>query len=281
MRPQLRLNERGDRDLLASNAIVYTNIVAPIQRHLSEYAGPYATENNFFYAAYASICRTLRTLESRSVPYSPDVRAAYGPVSWLYLIGDVSYEGYKYTISDVLNEGYNSSSHNQRRLLAFLPLTPDQEPGTGLPATARRLIALGPARNLPECCTVMGLPAFFHSVVSMGLAAFAMKSVMKNSGQVIRTWKLQFIRSGPPVVPFLPAIPFRRAMFENAVEWAFHKGFETGGKAAVGNAAYDGSPRTAGQDLLAKRRKYNFAPQTWRSGRWKALNSCFNVSINI
>ncbi|KAF4496476.1 mitochondrial fission process 1 [Fusarium agapanthi] len=215
--------------------------------------GPDSTDTNFRYAAYATRIRTILLSAHRYVAYTSDigesfrpvahpnlVRAAYG-VSWLYLIGDVSYEGYK------------SYWHNQRVLNPKVQLSPRQEKVTGLPATETRLIEPGTVPPLEDYRTVMVQRAIFQSVASMGLPAFTIHSVVRYSGRAMKNMKNQAIRTWAPIGLGLAVVPFLPAMFdepvENAVEWAFHKGFETfGGKAAVGNA-----PTTGREDLLAKR----------------------------
>ncbi|RBA17117.1 hypothetical protein FPRO05_01841 [Fusarium proliferatum] len=217
--------------------------------------GPDSTDTNFRYAAYANRIRTILLSAHRYVAYTSDigesfrpvahpnlVRAAYG-VSWLYLIGDVSYEGYK------------SYWHNQRVLNPKVQLSPRQEKVTGLPATETRLIEPGTVPPLEDYRTVMVQRAIFQSVASMGLPAFTIHSVVRYSGRAMKNMKNQVIRTWAPIGLGLAVVPFLPAMFdepvENAVEWAFHKGFETfGGKAAVGNA-----PTTGREDLLAKRPK--------------------------
>ncbi|CVK89042.1 hypothetical protein FPRO06_03808 [Fusarium proliferatum] len=217
--------------------------------------GPDSTDTNFRYAAYATRIRTILLSAHRYVAYTSDigesfrpvahpnlVRAAYG-VSWLYLIGDVSYEGYK------------SYWHNQRVLNPKVQLSPRQEKVTGLPATETRLIEPGTVPPLEDYRTVMVQRAIFQSVASMGLPAFTIHSVVRYSGRAMKNMKNQVIRTWAPIGLGLAVVPFLPAMFdepvENAVEWAFHKGFETfGGKAAVGNA-----PTTGREDLLAKRPK--------------------------
>ncbi|CVK99749.1 uncharacterized protein FMAN_02515 [Fusarium mangiferae] len=217
--------------------------------------GPDSTDTNFRYAAYATRIRTILLSAHRYVAYTSDigesfrpvahpnlVRAAYG-VSWLYLIGDVSYEGYK------------SYWHNQRVLNPKVQLSPRQEKVTGLPATETRLIEPGTVPPLEDYRTVMVQRAIFQSVASMGLPAFTIHSVVRYSGRAMKNMKNQAIRTWAPIGLGLAVVPFLPAMFdepvENAVEWAFHKGFETfGGKAAVGNA-----PTTGREDLLAKRPK--------------------------
>ncbi|KAI1017411.1 hypothetical protein LB505_004913 [Fusarium chuoi] len=217
--------------------------------------GPDSTDTNFRYAAYATRIRTILLSAHRYVAYTSDigesfrpvahpnlVRAAYG-VSWLYLIGDVSYEGYK------------SYWHNQRVLNPKVQLSPRQEKVTGLPATETRLIEPGTVPPLEDYRTVMVQRAIFQSVASMGLPAFTIHSVVRYSGRAMKNMKNQAIRTWAPIGLGLAVVPFLPAMFdepvENAVEWAFHKGFETfGGKAAVGNA-----PTTGREDLLTKRPK--------------------------
>ncbi|KAF5634473.1 uncharacterized protein FTJAE_6680 [Fusarium tjaetaba] len=217
--------------------------------------GPDSTDTNFRYAAYATRIRTILLSAHRYVAYTSDigesfrpvahpnlVRAAYG-VSWLYLIGDVSYEGYK------------AYWHNQRVLNPKVQLSPRQEKVTGLPATETRLIEPGTVPPLEDYRTVMVQRAIFQSVASMGLPAFTIHSVVRYSGRAMKNMENQVIRTWAPIGLGLAVVPFLPAMFdepvENAVEWAFHKGFETfGGKAAVGNA-----PTTGREDMLAKRPK--------------------------
>ncbi|KAG5747336.1 hypothetical protein H9Q69_005278 [Fusarium xylarioides] len=217
--------------------------------------GPDSTDTNFRYAAYATRIKTILLSAHRYVAYTSDigesfrpvahpnlVRAAYG-VSWLYLIGDVSYEGYK------------AYWHNQRVLNPKVQLSPRQEKITGLPATETRPIEPGTVPPLEDYRTVMVQRAIFQSVASMGLPAFTIHSVVRYSGRAMKNMKNQVIRTWAPIGLGLAVVPFLPAMFdepvENAVEWAFHKGFETfGGKAAVGNA-----PTTGREDLLAKRPK--------------------------
>jgi len=105
---------------------------------------------------------------------------------------------------------------------------------------------------------VMAQRAVFQSVASMGLPAFTIHSIVRYSGKALRDAKNTTIRSWGPigVCLFLPsyprflvilawlhqftmeelagrvaAVPFLPFIFdkpvEQAVEWGFHKGFET------------------------------------------------------
>lgn len=222
---------------------------------IAEGYGPDSTDSNVRYAAYATRIRTILLSAHRYVAYTSDigesfrpvahpnlVRGAYG-VSWLYLIGDVSYEGYK------------SYWHNQRVLNPSVQLTPRQEKVTGLPATETRALQPGTVAPLDDYRTVMVQRAIFQSLASMGLPAFTIHSVVRYSGRAMKDMKNKAIRTWTPIGLGLAIVPFLPAMFdepvENAVEWAFHKGFETfGGKSAVGNA-----PTMGREDLLTKKPK--------------------------
>ncbi|WAO85106.1 Mitochondrial fission process protein 1 [Fusarium falciforme] len=212
-----------------------------------------STDSNLRYAAYAARLRTILLSAHRYVAYTSDigesfrpvahpnlVRGAYG-VSWMYLLGDVSYEGYK------------AYWHNQRVRDPTIQLTARQEKITGLPAIETRVVKPGEVSPLEDYRTVMVQRAIFQSVASMGLPAFTIHSVVRYSGRAMKGMKNKMIRTWAPIGLGLAVVPFLPAMFdepvENAVEWAFHKGFEMyGGKGAVGNA-----PATGREELLAKK----------------------------
>lgn len=173
------------------------------------------------------------------------VRGAYG-VSWAYILGDVSYEGYK------------AYWHNQRALNPRLELTARQQkilgvedvttPPPAAAAAADPALGVGAVAPLDDYRTVMLQRGIFQSLASMGLPAFTIHSVVRYSGRAMKDVKNVRVRTWAPiglglaVVPFLPSI-FDKPV-ENAVEWAFHKGFEAyGGHDAVGNAPLIGRER--------------------------------------
>ncbi|KAH7319859.1 mitochondrial 18 KDa protein-domain-containing protein [Stachybotrys elegans] len=217
--------------------------------------GPDSTETNVRYAAYAARARTILLSAHRYVAYTSDigesfrpvahpnlVRAAYG-ISWLYILGDVSHEGYR------------AYWHNQRVRNPKLELTPHQEKVTGLPAIETRSLQPGTVPPLEDWRTVMVQRAIFQSVASMGLPAFTIHSMVRYSGQAMKNVKNKRLRTWGPIGLGLAVVPFLPTLFdepvENAVEWVFHKGFEAyGGKKYVGNA-----PVTGREDLLSQRPK--------------------------
>ncbi|KAJ0306722.1 hypothetical protein COL5a_006078 [Colletotrichum fioriniae] len=222
---------------------------------------PESTESNVRYAAYVTRIRTIMMSAHRYVAYTSDigesfrpvahpglVRTAYG-ISWLYILGDVSYEGYK------------AYWANQRVLNPHLQLTARQAKITGLPDAVSdathpsEVVPGGKVAPLDDYRTVMIQRGIFQSIASMGLPAFTIHSVVRYSGRALKNAKNPKIRTWGPIGLGLAVVPFLPSLFdepvENAVEWIFHKGFESyGGKDFVGNA-----PATGREDLLAKRPK--------------------------
>lgn len=158
------------------------------------------------------------------------MRGAYG-VSWAYILGDVSYEGYK------------AYWHNQRTLNPQLELSEKAKKITGLPDTADPSNTIAPQAVPPlqDWRTVMAQRAIFQSVASMGLPAFTIHSVVRYSGRALKDAKNKTIRTWGPIGLGLAVVPFLPTLFdepvETATEWIFHKAFETlGGKEYVGDA---------------------------------------------
>jgi fission process protein 1 len=177
------------------------------------------------------------------------VRAAYG-ISWAYILGDVVHEGYKAYCS------------NQRILHPYLPREASQEryndaktdPGPGLHESG---VSLEPGKvaAINDYRTVMAQRAIFQSIASMGLPAFTIHSIVRYSGKALKDSKNVRFRTYGPIGLGLAAVPALPYLFdkpvEEAVEWIFHKGFETfGGKEAVGNA-----PATGREQRLEQKNK--------------------------
>ncbi|KAK4152343.1 mitochondrial fission process protein 1 [Chaetomidium leptoderma] len=228
------------------------------------YAPP-STESNVRYAAYAARFRTILLSAHRYVAYTSDigesfrpvahpwlVRGAYG-VSWAYILGDVSYEGYK------------AYWHNQRVLNPRVELTTRQQQilgvdlsGSPASAPAPRAAAPGVVSPLEDYRTVMLQRGIFQSLASMGLPAFTIHSVVRYSGRAMKDVKNVRVRTWGPIGLGLAVVPFLPSLFdkpvENAVEWVFHKGFErVGGHEAVGNTPLIGRERQLSERPKAKK----------------------------
>lgn len=233
------------------------------------HSAPPSTESNVRYAAYAARARTILLSAHRYVAYTSDigesfrpvahpwlVRAAYG-VSWAYILGDVSYEGYKayWRNQRILNPNVKLSPRAQKVLGINKPdavLTSE----SSLPASAEsRAATKGYVPPLEDYRTVMLQRAIFQSIASMGLPAVTIHSVVKYSSRAMKDVKNKTLRTWGPIGLGLSVVPFLPKLFdkpvENAVEWTFHKAFETfGGKEAVGDA-----PRIGREKQLSEKPK--------------------------
>ncbi|KAL8243646.1 hypothetical protein R6Q59_009904 [Mikania micrantha] len=204
-----------------------------------------STETNLRYAAYANRVRTIMMSASRYVAYTSDigesfrpvahpylVKGAYG-VSWAYLVGDVSYEGYKAykrnmkIMSPENNEHMKAAMANSAATSpAGSPVTLDQSSKPHIPA-------------IEDWKAVMAQRAVFQSIASMGLPAFTIHSIVKYSGKALKSAANPALRTWGPIGLGLAAVPALPYMFdkpvEEAVEWSFYHAFRTiGGESAVG-----------------------------------------------
>ncbi|CAK7213498.1 hypothetical protein SEUCBS140593_001875 [Sporothrix eucalyptigena] len=225
---------------------------------------PESTSSNVRYAAYAARLRTILLSAHRYVAYTSDigesfrpvahpylVRTAYG-ISWTYIIGDVSYEGYKAYLHNqrTINPNYKLTERQKR--IAGVQDTEDmfqrstdkagKTAGTDTTSSSALVTAKpGVVTPLEDYRTVMLQRAIFQSIASMGLPAFTIHSVVRYSGRALKNVKNQTIRTWAPIGLGLAVVPMLPTLFdkpvENAVEYVFHKGFEKfGGKEAVGEA---------------------------------------------
>lgn len=229
-----------------------TLVTEALQFLTISYSGPDSTDSNLRYAAYATRIRTILLSAHRYVAYTSDigesfrpvahpnlVRAAYG-ISWLYILGDVSHEGYR------------AYWHNQRVLNPALELTPHQEKITGLSKAETVDVKPGVVSPLEDYRTVMLQRGIFQSLASMGLPAFTIHSVVRYSGRALKDAKNKTIRTWGPIGLGLAVVPFLPTLFdepvENAVEWVFHKGFASmGGQKYVGDAPATGREKALSQ----------------------------------
>jgi fission process protein 1 len=229
---------------------------------------PESTESNVRYAAYASRFRTILLSAHRYVAYTSDIgesfrpiahpiaiRAAYG-VSWAYLIGDVS------------NEGYKAYLRNQRTLKG------EEESGAQVPAATTtstgEKVQVGESRSLGAGITgdsvakqqpegrvvpiedyraVMAQRAVFQGLASMGLPAFTIHSIVRYSGRALKNAANAKLRTWGPIGLGLAAVPALPYMFDEpveiATEWVFHNAF----RAIGGPEAVRHSPETGKQEM--------------------------------
>jgi len=183
----------------------------------------------------------------RPVAHPNYVRAAYG-ISWAYLVGDVAHEGYKaYCANQRVKHPYlpREASHERYNDAKTEIKTVAEDAGVSL--------IPGKVAPLDDYRTVMAQRAIFQGIASMGLPAFTIHSIVRYSGRALKDVKNPRLRVYGPIGLGLAAVPALPFLFdvpvETAVEYIFHKGFETfGGKAAVGSA-----PATGREEALRHR----------------------------
>lgn len=208
-----------------------------------------STESDIRYAAYATRIRTILLSAHRYVAYTSDVGESFRPIahpilirgayaiSWAYLIGDVSHEGYKAYLQNqrtVAGEDISATHVQAKKDTTVASMaTPEPSLAAGAVAATKDLIRPGVVAPIDDYRTVMVQRAIFQSIASMGLPAFTIHSIVKYSGRAFRNAANKNIRTWAPIGLGLAAVPALPYMFdkpvEEAVEWTFHKGFEMAG----------------------------------------------------
>jgi mitochondrial fission process protein 1 len=125
------------------------------------------------------------------------VRAAYG-VSWLYLVGDVSYEGYKaYAQNRKVLDPVAAMSKRPDAAAKSQALTT----GAAVRESGGGAVLLAPGRvaAIDDYRAVMAQRAVFQSIASMGLPAFTIHSIVRYSGRALKDAKNKTIRTWGPI----------------------------------------------------------------------------------
>lgn len=222
-----------------------------------------STDTSLRYAAYGSRVRTILLSAHRYVAYTSDIgesirpvahpyliRSAYA-VSWLYLVGDVAFEGRRARKRNqaALSAAYpaeaaysavSTEAKNSADLKAAQAASP--EPGVaaaGIEATSKDLqpAPKGLTAAVPpqeHYVAVMAQRAIFQGLASMALPAFTIHSMVKYSGKALKNVKNQRVRTYGPIGLGLLVVPALPYVFdhpvEGAVEWLFEEGFQLYGK---------------------------------------------------
>jgi fission process protein 1 len=177
------------------------------------------------------------------------IKSAYG-VSWAYLIGDVSYEGYKaYKRNNRIME-----PKGQEHLQAVLQASSPQGSPVQSDATTQALSI--PA--IEDWKSVVAQRAIFQGLASMGLPAFTIHSIVKYSGKALKNAPNPVIRTWGPIGLGLAAVPALPYLFdepvEHVVEWTFYNAFKAiGGEKAVGQRHSTGRAEALSGDVKTLR----------------------------
>ncbi|KAJ5966452.1 hypothetical protein N7481_013166 [Penicillium waksmanii] len=210
-----------------------------------------STDTPYRYAAYANRIRTILLSAHRYVAYTSDIGESFRPVahpilvrsayavSWAYLLGDVSHEGYKAYLRNrraltAPGQEYRDASVSVGQELRGMAMGNLAKPLDENPAAAaaggeqESELTPWPTNTISlaeDYRMVMAKRAIFQGLASMGLPAFTIHSVVKYSGKMVRGSKIVFVRTWVPIGLGLTVVPFLPYIFdhpvEEAVDWAF------------------------------------------------------------
>ena len=193
------------------------------------------TDTSIRYAAYATRIRTIMLSAHRYVAYTSDigesfrpiahpylVKGAYG-ISWLYLIGDVSNEGYKAycrnqrtlhpeqylvdpkgedntTTATTTTTGRSTAILNKVQEAAKTVTNTEgvKYGGEGTALTGGQ-IAPGKVPAIEDYRAIMAQRAIFQAVASMGLPAFTIHSIVRYSGRALKDARNKTLRTWGPI----------------------------------------------------------------------------------
>lgn len=249
--------------------------------NIYEGLGTDTTETTARYAAYANRLRTIMLSAHRYVAYTSDIGESFRPVAHPWLVRGAYGVSWAYILGDVSHEGWKAYKRNQRLLYPhgdeYKDASAVQAPMPASKAEPQSVPVHVPA--IEDYRSVMAQRAVFQSVASMGLPAFTIHSIVKYSGKAlknaanttIRTWgpigvsgtcesslfldMLTMLQLGLAAVPALPYM-FDEPV-EQAVEWTFYQAFRAiGGENAVGERHATGRKHDLREEVkLAKEAK--------------------------
>lgn len=231
-----------------SSPVPFTTSTCDLPSANTSSSAPQSTESSIRYAAYATRIRTALLSAQRYVAYTSDIGESFRPVAHPNLVRTAYGISWAYIIGDVAHEGYKAYCSNQRTMHPELPREATYEryndAKSDINAVAYNAgVSLTPQKVTPlnDYRTVMAQRFIFQTIASMGLPAFTIHSIVRYSGRALKNAKNVGVRTFGPIGLGLAAVPALPYLFdkpvEEAVEWVFHKGFETvGGKEYVGDA---------------------------------------------
>lgn len=160
-----------------------------------------STDGNIRYAAYASRARTILLSAHRYVAYTSDIGESFRPIAHPYLVKGAYGISWAYLIGDVSHEGYKAYCRNQK-LLHPSPEMVEQSTGTKSNLTPDAMSAMSKNVHVPaleDYRAVMVQRALFQGVASMGLPAFTIHSIVRYSGRAMKNLKNTTLRTWGPI----------------------------------------------------------------------------------
>ncbi len=169
----------------------------------------------------------------RYVAYTSDIGESFRPIAHPYLVSGAYAISWLYLIGDVSHEGYKAYCRNQRTLYPEKYLTEiiDQNKSKDIPSTGQSTGIFNKVQEIAKNATstegiksavqgsgtttdqivpgripaiedyraVMAQRAIFQAVASMGLPAFTIHSIVRYSGRALKDAKNKTIRTWGPI----------------------------------------------------------------------------------
>ena len=170
---------------------------------LYEGQGADSIDTNYRYAAYATRLRTIMLSAHRYVAYTSDIGESFRPIAHPYLVRSAYAISWAYLIGDVSHEGWKAYHRNQRLLH---PENNEHFDATGakvkeMPA-AKALPVEGQVTRIPaieDYRSIMAQRAVFQGLASMGLPAFTIHSIVRYSGRALKSAANPVLRTWGPI----------------------------------------------------------------------------------
>lgn len=160
------------------------------------------TEGPVRYAAYANRLRTIMLSAHRYVAYTSDIGESFRPIAHPYWVRSAYAVSWAYLIGDVSHEGWKAYKRNQRLLhpendehMQAVNSGPDKQDLTQKtdPKEPVKIPAIEDWRS------VAVQRAVFQSIASMGLPAFTIHSIVRYSGRALKDAKNVTLRTWGPI----------------------------------------------------------------------------------
>ena len=135
----------------------------------------------------------------RYVAYTSDIGESFRPIAHPYLVRGAYAVSWAYLIGDVSNEGWKAHKRNQRLLN---PIEHEQSGATAKDMPATKAVPSPQAIHIPAIESyqaVMAQRAVFQSLASMGLPAFTIHSIVRYSGRALKNASNATIRTWGPI----------------------------------------------------------------------------------
>lgn len=187
-----------------------------------------AEEGNLRYAAYANRFRTILLASHRYVAYTSDIGESFRPVahpymvsvgyavSWMYLLGDVSYASWKVKMK---SEG---------RYLPHMKPWDYPYPPPSKAAAAAYALEAGDSTSDRDWRVMFVKRGVFQTLASMALPAFTIHSAVRYLSVLFKNSPVKLVKTYGPVAVGLGIVPLLPYIFdepvEHAVDWAFARG---------------------------------------------------------